>query len=55
VATTQALSELAKIKKKFDGYSNKVKEYQENEDILSAEKAKVEEIELFEVRYNKKF
>lgn len=55
VASSQALGELAKIKKKFDQHLSKVKEYQENEQVLNVEHASIPEVEIFEASYEKRF
>ena len=53
--TPNALKELDRIKKKFDGFYNKVKEYQESEDVLEVPHAEIPEVEMFETRFEKRF
>jgi hypothetical protein len=54
VLSVQALAELAKIRKKYEIYSNKVKDYQENEEVLEVEHQQLEEVKIFEERFYKR-
>ena len=54
VAPSQAISELAKIKKKYDGMSKKIEEYRDYEQVLAADAAEIPELEAFDTRYEKR-
>lgn len=51
VLPQQALENLNKIRKKYDQINNKLRDYQENEDVLEIEHAAIPEVEIFETKF----